>query len=96
MCAAPAQEVASWRAVPVPPYLPRACLLSCTACLRPTPRHGCLLACPLPGCSTARNELGVVYARSVAGAPMVPISWQEMQCPRTQAIENRKVAKVGA
>lgn len=45
-------------------------------------------------CSTARNELGVVYARSPVGAPMVPISWQEMQCPRTKAVEQRKVAKV--
>lgn len=29
-----------------------------------------------------------------AGVPMVPISWQEMQCPQTKAVENRKVAKV--
>ena len=29
-----------------------------------------------------------------AGAPMVPISWQEMQCPKTKAVEKRKVAKV--
>lgn len=29
-----------------------------------------------------------------AGVPMVPISWQEMQCPQTQAVENRKVAKL--
>lgn len=96
--------------------------------------------------TTARNELGVVYARSVAGegsrrrrckgqecrlvqawaqqrawpatpapgaicsasllsphpcapragAPMVPVSWQEMQCPTTQALENRKVAKLSS
>jgi exosome complex component CSL4 len=46
--------------------------------------------------STARNDLGVVYARSVAGAPMAPLSWQEMQCPRTQEVEPRKVAKVAA
>ena len=29
-----------------------------------------------------------------AGVPMVPISWQEMQCPQTKAVENRKVAKL--
>ncbi len=80
--------------------------------------------------STAQNELGVVYAKSIAGkrqatpmlshlalrmqqaaratavsdrcmmccacagAPMVPISWQEMECPQTKAVERRKVAKV--
>mmetsp|Transcript_5214 Transcript_5214/g.13170 ORF Transcript_5214/g.13170 Transcript_5214/m.13170 type:complete len:194 (+) Transcript_5214:280-861(+) len=43
--------------------------------------------------STAKNELGVVYAKSLAGAPMVPISWQEMQCTKTNATEPRKVAK---
>eukprot|EP00899_Mesostigma_viride_P007891 jgi/Mesvir1/17102/Mv07537-RA.1 len=44
--------------------------------------------------STARNELGVVFARSLAGFPMVPISWEEMQCPVTLVKERRKVAKV--
>lgn len=43
--------------------------------------------------STAKNELGVIFATSVAGATMVPISWQEMQCPKTKAIELRKCAK---
>eukprot|EP00698_Gefionella_okellyi_P021382 TRINITY_DN6919_c0_g2_i1.p1 TRINITY_DN6919_c0_g2~~TRINITY_DN6919_c0_g2_i1.p1 ORF type:complete len:191 (-),score=23.94 TRINITY_DN6919_c0_g2_i1:143-715(-) len=43
--------------------------------------------------TTARNELGVIYAVSEAGAPMVPISWKEMACTRTRAIEHRKVAK---
>lgn len=33
--------------------------------------------------STARNDLGVVYALSSSGASMIPISWQEMQCPET-------------
>jgi len=28
-----------------------------------------------------------------AGQPMVPVSWQEMQCPQTKAVEKRKVAK---
>lgn len=44
--------------------------------------------------TTAKNELGVVAARCFAGAPMVPISWQEMQCPVTKQKEFRKVAKV--
>ena len=44
--------------------------------------------------TTAKNELGVVFARSLAGEPMIPISWQEMQCPKTRVVESRKVAKV--
>lgn len=43
--------------------------------------------------STAKNELGVTYARSKAGVQMVPINWQEMQCPTTKMKEYRKVAK---
>ncbi|KAL1936097.1 hypothetical protein VTP01DRAFT_231 [Rhizomucor pusillus] len=43
--------------------------------------------------STAKNELGVIFATSVAGATMIPISWQEMQCPITKTIEYRKCAK---
>ncbi|XP_057732553.1 uncharacterized protein LOC130947852 [Arachis stenosperma] len=46
--------------------------------------------------STAKNELGVVSAESIAGACMVPVSWTEMQCPLTGQIENRKVAKVAS
>jgi exosome complex RNA-binding protein Csl4 len=45
--------------------------------------------------TTAKNELGVVYARSVAaGVPMVPVGWEEMQCPQTLTVERRKLAKV--
>lgn len=44
--------------------------------------------------STAKNELGVIYAQSEAGYTMVAVSWQEMQCPKTKAREFRKVAKV--
>ncbi|KAE8590620.1 hypothetical protein XENTR_v10018133 [Xenopus tropicalis] len=44
--------------------------------------------------STAENELGVVVAHSEAGATMVPISWCEMQCPKTHIKEQRKVARV--
>lgn len=44
--------------------------------------------------STAKNELGVIRALSVAGEPMVPVSWNAMECPRTGVREARKVAKV--
>lgn len=43
--------------------------------------------------STAKNELGVVHVEGPAGEPMVPISWQEMQCPKTGVRQLRKVAK---
>ena len=58
--------------------------------------------------STAKNELGVLFARSqgiplqcdrhgaltgVAGELMQPISWREMKCPKTGEIEERKTAK---
>ncbi|KAI7823281.1 hypothetical protein BC939DRAFT_451594 [Gamsiella multidivaricata] len=43
--------------------------------------------------STAANELGVIFGTSVAGGSLVPISWQEMQCTKTKAIEPRKCAK---
>ncbi|XP_033219922.1 exosome complex component CSL4 [Belonocnema kinseyi] len=44
--------------------------------------------------STAENELGVVIAHSEEGTSMIPVSWTEMQCPRTLAKEFRKVAKI--
>ncbi|OAY70383.1 Exosome complex component CSL4 [Ananas comosus] len=44
--------------------------------------------------TTAKNELGVVSAQSIAGGTMIPISWTEMQCPLTGQVEQRKVAKV--
>eukprot|EP01104_Vermistella_antarctica_P000329 TRINITY_DN103_c1_g4_i3.p1 TRINITY_DN103_c1_g4~~TRINITY_DN103_c1_g4_i3.p1 ORF type:complete len:190 (+),score=34.54 TRINITY_DN103_c1_g4_i3:175-744(+) len=43
--------------------------------------------------STAKNELGVIFAKSVAGVAMVPLSWKAMQCPKTKTNEARKVAK---
>lgn len=43
--------------------------------------------------STAKNEYGVIFAKSMAGATMVPISWNMMQCPKTKMKEFRKVAK---
>lgn len=45
--------------------------------------------------STAKNELGVVVAMGRGGVPMVPLSWEVMQCPVTGAKEFRKVAKAG-
>ncbi|XP_012255980.2 exosome complex component CSL4 [Athalia rosae] len=44
--------------------------------------------------TTAENELGVVIAHSEEGVSMVPVSWTEMQCPKTFNKEFRKVAKV--
>lgn len=44
--------------------------------------------------STAEDELGVVLADSEEGLSMVPVSWTEMQCPKTHMKELRKVAKV--
>jgi exosome complex component CSL4 len=43
--------------------------------------------------STARNDLGVIFATSEAGANMDPVSWQEMRCPKTGKFEKRKCAK---
>lgn len=43
--------------------------------------------------STAKNEYGVVMAKSISGHVMVPISWNLMQCPKTKLKEYRKVAK---
>lgn len=43
--------------------------------------------------TTARNDLGVIFATSEAGATMQPISWLEMRCPKTGSIERRKCAK---
>ncbi|KAM6498219.1 hypothetical protein JOM56_006167 [Amanita muscaria] len=43
--------------------------------------------------TTARNDLGVIFATSEAGATMEPVSWQEMRCPKTGRPEKRKCAK---
>lgn len=43
--------------------------------------------------STARNEYGVIMAKSVSGEPMIPVSWNLMQCTKTKLKEYRKVAK---
>lgn len=45
--------------------------------------------------TTAENELGVVVAIArCSDIPMIPISWTEMQCPRTLVKEPRKVARL--
>jgi len=43
--------------------------------------------------TTARNDLGVVMARSDAGNMMFPVSWKEMRDPVTGTSEQRKVAR---
>ncbi|PYI17629.1 putative exoribonuclease [Aspergillus japonicus CBS 114.51] len=43
--------------------------------------------------TTARNDLGVVMARSEAGNMMFPVSWKEMRDPVTGVAELRKVAR---
>lgn len=43
--------------------------------------------------TTARNDLGVVMARSESGNMMFPVSWKEMRDPITGAGEQRKVAR---
>lgn len=43
--------------------------------------------------STAEGELGVLRAKSRVGAPMIPISWKQMECPEAGEKESRKCAK---
>lgn len=43
--------------------------------------------------STAKNELGVIMAKSENGNTMYPISWKEFKDPITGDTETRKVAK---
>lgn len=45
--------------------------------------------------TTARNDLGVIYAKSENGAghSMFPIDWEHMVCPKSGIIEKRKCAK---
>lgn len=45
--------------------------------------------------STAKNELGVLVARSIqSDSIMIPISWDSMQCPVSKSVERRKCAKL--
>lgn len=44
--------------------------------------------------STARNDLGVVFATNeLSGEPMFPVDWRTMKCPITGSTEERKCAK---
>ncbi|KAK9461796.1 uncharacterized protein V1516DRAFT_695280 [Lipomyces oligophaga] len=44
--------------------------------------------------TTARNDLGVVFARcETSGEPMYPVDWQSMKCPKSGIVEKRKCAK---
>jgi exosome complex component CSL4 len=43
--------------------------------------------------STAKNELGVIFAKSISGGSMYPVSWREMRCSITNHAELRKCAK---
>ncbi|KAJ2753924.1 hypothetical protein GGI19_002791 [Coemansia pectinata] len=43
--------------------------------------------------ATVKNEHGVVFAQSTDGNSMVPVSWEEMQDPKTLIVEKRKCAK---
>ena len=43
--------------------------------------------------TTAKNEFGVIMAKSEMGNTMHPISWKEFQDPVTGETETRKVAK---
>jgi len=42
--------------------------------------------------TTAETELGVIRAKR-KGVPMLPVSWNEMECPETGVRESRKCAK---
>eukprot|EP00158_Paraphelidium_tribonemae_P009240 Partr_v1_DN28810_c2_g1_i1_m34266 putative exosome component 1 len=43
--------------------------------------------------STAKNDLGVVFAESAGGDQLVPVSWDQMQHPKSGMIEFKKCAK---
>lgn len=43
--------------------------------------------------TTAEASLGVLYATSTSGNPLVPVSWNEMECTQTGKRERRKCAK---
>jgi exosome complex component CSL4 len=43
--------------------------------------------------STARNDLGVVFAKSAAGQQMYALDWETMKCSVTGKTESRKCAK---
>lgn len=44
--------------------------------------------------TTAKPDLGVVSALSVAEHTLIPVNWETMRCPETGSLEKRKVANV--
>jgi exosome complex component CSL4 len=46
--------------------------------------------------TTAKEELGVVYAKNEVGSVLAPISLTQMECPVTRVKYDRKVAKLDA
>ncbi|KAJ1751708.1 cis-prenyltransferase [Coemansia sp. RSA 1821] len=44
--------------------------------------------------ATTKNEHGVVFAQSTAGNTMIPVSWEEMQDPKTKAVEKPKQGRI--
>lgn len=44
--------------------------------------------------TTAKRDLGVVSAVSVAGRAMAPVNWETMRCPASGNVEKRKVAQL--
>jgi exosome complex RNA-binding protein Csl4 len=42
--------------------------------------------------STKKPALGVIWAWSLEGAALEPLSWKEMRCPVSGQVEKRKVA----
>eukprot|EP00035_Acanthoeca_spectabilis_P024787 m.455323 g.455323 ORF g.455323 m.455323 type:complete len:196 (+) comp20852_c0_seq1:129-716(+) len=43
--------------------------------------------------STAEDSLGVVYAESEFGAPLLPVSWTQVEDGETGVVQTRKVAR---
>ena len=41
-----------------------------------------------------KETIGVILAQSSVGEIMIPISWNEMMCPKTKEIQHRKVDKL--
>ena len=75
-------------------------VLVCKVARQGRPRNMCIcypLGVKCTHCHALRcQKLKPQVHPSAAGHPMVPLSWQEMQCPQTKAVEKRKVAKVKA
>ena len=75
-------------------------VMVCKVVRQGRPRNMCICYCSgveFAHCHALRcPRLQPQMPPSAAGHPMMPLNWQEMQCPQTKAIEKRKVAKVKA